>query len=199
VRDVPQFVVERAATKEPVFTADEVEAWPDGLFDQLVADEVLKPTSNAGAVPCDACGEDHVEEVQFIESPPGAELRAYISCPGNGRVRVPLHRLRRWTIAPALRGLMHPGEQSTAGGVAESQPANSSELLIDELTFSVSWRGRESIELGNKKEFRLLEELAKSPGNYIAFADLAERLGGDAMDDITHIKSRLVKLLKNND
>jgi len=71
-------------------------------------------------------------------------------------------------------------------------------LVIDELTFSVRWQGRDPVEIGNKKEFRLLQELAKSVGQYIGFADLAERLGGNAMDKVTHIKSRLVKILQDN-
>jgi 7-cyano-7-deazaguanine synthase in queuosine biosynthesis len=70
-------------------------------------------------------------------------------------------------------------------------------LVIDESTFSVRWQGREPAEIGNKKEFRLLQELAKSAGRYIGFADLAERMGGDPMDKVTHIKSRLVKILQH--
>lgn len=98
MHDLPEFVLERARAEEPVFNADEVAAWPDGLLDQLVGDGALKATSNALSVTCDACGHDHVETVEYIESPPGAELRAYISCPENGRVRVPLSRLRRWIL-----------------------------------------------------------------------------------------------------
>lgn len=71
-------------------------------------------------------------------------------------------------------------------------------LVIDEATFSVSWQGREAVPIGNKKEFRLLQELAQAAGQYVAFTELAERLGGDAMDEVTHIKSRLVKLLRDN-
>jgi hypothetical protein len=89
---------ERAQTRTRIVAADELATWPEGLLDQLVADGVLKATSNAAAVACDACGNDHVEKVEYIQSPPGTELRAYISCPQNGRVRVLLDRLRQWII-----------------------------------------------------------------------------------------------------
>lgn len=98
MRELPEFVLERARDKEPVFSADEVAAWPDGLLEQLVADGVLKATSNAATVTCNSCGHDHVETVEYIQSPPGTNLRAYISCPENGRVRVPFSRLRRWNV-----------------------------------------------------------------------------------------------------
>jgi hypothetical protein len=40
-------------------------------------------------------------------------------------------------------------------------------------------------------------EFAESADRYVAFADQAERLGGDAMDEVRHIKSRLVKVLED--
>ena len=87
-------------------------------------------------------------------------------------------------------GREFPGEPATVAGIDG--------LVVDESTFSVTWQGRPPVEIGNKKEFRLLQELAKSPGRYVAHADLAKLLGGDAMDNITHIKSRLVKLIDAN-
>jgi hypothetical protein len=99
VPDVPQFILDRARAKQPIFAADEVATWPNGLLDQLVESGVLAATDNASAVRCDACGHDHVERVEYIRSPPGTDLRAYISCPeSNGRVRVPLERLRQWVV-----------------------------------------------------------------------------------------------------
>ena len=92
--EIPSFILERAQAHEPIFVADEVATWPAGLLDRLVANGILTPTSNATSVTCAACGDDHVELVQFVEAPPGSELRAYIACPENGRVRVPLDRLR---------------------------------------------------------------------------------------------------------
>ncbi len=99
MHEVPQFILDRAQAKEPIFTADEVATWSDSLFDQLITDGVLKATDNAASVSCDACGQDHVEKIEYIESPPGKELRAYVPCPENGRIRVPLGRLRRWIVS----------------------------------------------------------------------------------------------------
>jgi hypothetical protein len=88
----------RADIKEPLFTADEVIAWDDGIEDNLTRTGLIRRVENALSVSCDACADGHVEEVTFIESPPGSSLRAYIHCPENGRVRVPLERLRQWGI-----------------------------------------------------------------------------------------------------
>ena len=96
--DVPQFILDRLQAKSPIFTADEVIYWPTGLLEQLVAEAILQPAENARSVSCDTCGDDHVEKVIFIESPPGSEIRAYIGCPQEGRVRVPFARLRQWII-----------------------------------------------------------------------------------------------------
>lgn len=81
--------------------------------------------------------------------------------------------------------------------VAELQsPSANTGLIIDEATFSVQWASRDPLTLGNTKMFRLLHELAKEPNRFISFTELAERLGGDSMDDIAPIKSRLSNALK---
>jgi hypothetical protein len=98
VPDVPQFVLDRAAAKESIFTADEVAIWPTGMLDELVSNGVLIATENATSVVCDSCGNDHIEKVEYIEAPAGTGLRAYIFCDENGRVRVPLDRLRCWLV-----------------------------------------------------------------------------------------------------
>jgi hypothetical protein len=102
VRDVPQIVLDRCAANAPIITAEEVAVWPPGSLDRLMADGVLKATHNAMSVCCEACGLDHVERVEYIESPPDSELRAYIPCPVNGRVRVPLDKLRRWIVCKKM-------------------------------------------------------------------------------------------------
>lgn len=91
-----------------------------------------------------------------------------------------------------------PVESPPDDAESEVDAAGNSNIRIDEGTFSVSWNGHGPIEIGNKKEFRLLQELVKNAGRYVAFSELAEQLGGDAMDEITHVKSRLVKLLRDN-
>jgi hypothetical protein len=72
------------------------------------------PARSAG---CDACGQDHVEPVVWLDIP-GRERRAFIPCPVNGRVPVPPARLRRWSVpfgglAEAVRSAC------TAAGAAE--------------------------------------------------------------------------------
>lgn len=48
-------------------------------------------------VACDACGQDHVELVEWVRVP-GRPPRAFIPCPAEGRVQVDLARLKRWSI-----------------------------------------------------------------------------------------------------
>lgn len=96
--DIPQFIVERSRAPEPVVTADEVAKLAAGQFEQLTATGILVPAKNASSVACEDCGQHHVELVEFVESPPGSKLRAYIACPENGRVSVPLGRLQRWSV-----------------------------------------------------------------------------------------------------
>lgn len=99
--EVPEFIRQRASSSDPVVAADEVAKWPRGLLERMLSEGVLRPDENAKSISCDACGQDHAEQVEFVESPPGSKLRAYITCPENGRVQVPLDRLRRWLINPA--------------------------------------------------------------------------------------------------
>lgn len=98
MREIPDFVVARAKASDPIFCADEVNAWPSGLFEDLIQRGILKPTDNAQSITCDACGHDHVEHVEFVSVDPTGETRAFIRCSEAGRVKVDLNRLRRWTV-----------------------------------------------------------------------------------------------------
>lgn len=134
VHDVPQFVLDRAGAKDPIFTADEVAVWPDGLLNQLAAGGVLKASGNAESATCDACGHDHVEKVEYIKSPPNTELRAYITCPENGRVRVPLGRLKQWVVDKQKlldAGLVHAPHQESKKRQGKEQPAKLSWTQLD--------------------------------------------------------------------
>ena len=77
------------------------------------------------------------------------------------------------------------GQEPTTGG-----------LQIDTERFAVHWKGIGPIEIGNRKEFRLFQELHSSLNKYVSFTDLALRLGGDSFDDVKPVKSRLVGILK---
>jgi hypothetical protein len=91
-------LLERADSREPAYLADEVATWAPGVLEKLLSAKLLRPAANAGSVVCDACAGDHVEEVGFVEAPPGTGLRGYIWCPESGRVLVPLDRLRCWEV-----------------------------------------------------------------------------------------------------
>jgi hypothetical protein len=80
-----------------ILTADEVSPWPAGALEALVQNGFLSPTTPGTSVLCDACLEDHWQDVEFVESPPGTR-RAYIVCPEAGRVAVDTTRLKRWRV-----------------------------------------------------------------------------------------------------
>jgi len=89
-----------------ILTADEVSPWPAGALEALVQNGFLSPTTPGTSVLCDACLEDHWQQVEFAESPAGAP-RAYIVCPEAGRVAVDIVRLRRWRVDVArLAGVL---------------------------------------------------------------------------------------------
>ena len=78
-----------------------------------------------------------------------------------------------------------------------SQPAG--DLILDECAFSVRVGSQKACELGNTRRYHLLKALAKSPGSYVSFTELAERMGGDLrdVDALPATKCRLVKHLCN--
>lgn len=96
--EVPQFVLDRAAAEKPIFTADEVDRWPEGMFAFLESHDLIRETDNASSVVCDACGHDHVEPVVKLPLPDGTGFRGYIVCNIEGRIPVPLRRLRQWML-----------------------------------------------------------------------------------------------------
>lgn len=100
--DVLAQLVQRARladVKARIVTADEAAEWADGILYALLRDGVLQQIEPTSSAACDACFEGHVEEVVFVEEPPGSPLRAYIACPEAGRVAVDTERMRRWQIS----------------------------------------------------------------------------------------------------
>ncbi len=77
---------------------DEADAWGGGVIELLADAGLVCRVENARCIPCDACAEQHVEEITYIESPPGSQARAYIYCPEHGRVAVQLERLKQWAV-----------------------------------------------------------------------------------------------------
>lgn len=98
MRDLLATVLGRTDAAEPRFSGDEVAAWPPGALQRLLDARLIREVENATTVVCDACAEGHVEDVVLVKSPRESTPRAYISCPENGRVRVPLERLRQWEV-----------------------------------------------------------------------------------------------------
>lgn len=81
----------------PILTADDV-AWLDAdSRDTFLNQGILVPARTATHVVCDACHDDHVEEVTRIKGPKG-DVSFRIRCPDAGWVIVADERLRQWTI-----------------------------------------------------------------------------------------------------
>ena len=111
-----------------VVSADEVATWPDGLIEGFVADGLLAPIEAAKSIVCDACGHDHVENIEYIKSPSTTELRAYLFCSMVGRVPVPLTRLRQWRIDPDK--FDSPMEQTPVLSGSEEPLAERAQLVL---------------------------------------------------------------------
>jgi hypothetical protein len=88
----------RADLEHPVFGSDEVRCWPANIRYLLESRCLIRLGENLKIIECDACGERHIEEVEFLTEPPGSKPRAYISCPEAGRVSVELERLQQWSV-----------------------------------------------------------------------------------------------------
>ena len=93
----------RAEADPPRFSADEICQWfrENEIHTSLAG--LLCQVENATSIECDSCAEGHVEVVKYVRSPKTAPLRAYIHCPENERVEVPLDRLKQWDVD--LQGL----------------------------------------------------------------------------------------------
>jgi len=89
---------ERAELSSSCFDGDEVLRWDEGLLERLIAVGLVREINAASSVVCDACDFGHVEDVMFIDALAEAGARAYIWCPDNGRIRVPIDRLRQWEV-----------------------------------------------------------------------------------------------------
>lgn len=97
-------------------------------------------------------------------------------------------------IKDALPDAAPPSKPAPSGAAddANGQPE------LNKSAFSLRWKGRKPLEIGNRKEFHLLDALLTGANRYLAHTDLAQKLGGDELDQIGHVKSRLTKLLKDN-
>jgi flagellar motility protein MotE (MotC chaperone) len=84
-------------SKRTIFTADDLTALPEDARDGLLNQTILVPSRPATHVTCDACHDDHVEEVTRIKGSTGI-VSFRIRCPEAGWVEVAEERLRQWAI-----------------------------------------------------------------------------------------------------
>ncbi len=94
---------ERDRTGEDRYSIDDLRQCAKDEVSFLLAHDVLVQTEPGYIVECDACYEQHYEEVTWVPGPPGSLPRAYIACPQHGQVRVKPERLDRWRFS--LNGL----------------------------------------------------------------------------------------------
>jgi hypothetical protein len=88
----------RADLEDPAFTGDEVRQFPSATRRLLRFRSLLRQSENLRVIDCDACGDGHLEEIEFLVEPPGSKPRAYITCPEAGRVSVSIERLQQWSV-----------------------------------------------------------------------------------------------------
>ncbi len=102
-------------------TQDELSALTDDVRNAMLSLKILVPTRPATHVVCNACHEDHVEEVVRIKV--GKEVVFRMRCPDSGWVDVPAERLRQWTLdVPRLVSLLSAG----------IDPASAAETVVPE-------------------------------------------------------------------
>ncbi|MCA9082014.1 MAG: hypothetical protein KDA58_15740 [Planctomycetaceae bacterium] len=96
---MPQFLrtlSDLLESSRATITQDELSALTDDVRDAMLSLKILVPSRTATHVVCDACHEDHVEEVVRIKA--GNDVAFRIRCPDSGWVDVPADRLRQWTM-----------------------------------------------------------------------------------------------------
>jgi hypothetical protein len=98
-RDPWQEILLRAECDDPCFCFDEIQSWAPDELECLTTLGLVREGDRAQYVACDACGDWHMEEVVWQSSVRDASgMRAYIPCPVEGAVHVPIERLRQWTV-----------------------------------------------------------------------------------------------------
>lgn len=95
--DILELIWRVADCRSPTFTEDDLADFPEGARSQLMDLGVLRESTTATHVVCDACAEGHVRWVDAIRYPDDT-TRFYVVCPENGRVEVDRHRLLQWTV-----------------------------------------------------------------------------------------------------
>jgi DNA-binding CsgD family transcriptional regulator len=84
-----------------VVTGDEIQGWPDGKREELLAQGVLQEIEPGTAVICDQCDEHcSIEPQRRIEPQTGKAIGVHICMreEAGGRIEIDLDRLRQWRI-----------------------------------------------------------------------------------------------------
>ena len=120
LKTLSQLLESRRAT----LSADDLAVLSGDVRGVLVGQKILVPSRPATHVKCDACHDDHVEEVTRIKDGKGVAFR--IPCPDAGWVDVPEERLRQWIVD------VHRLVAILSASVGSGQPP-------DELIRGVAW------------------------------------------------------------
>jgi hypothetical protein len=116
-------VLLRAECDHPCFSFDEIQTWEPDELEHLTKLGLVREGDRAQYVACDACGEWHTEEVIWQPSVRDASgMRAYIPCPVEGAVHVPVERLRQWTVDIGALGRQLATSMELAGTVDSILP-----------------------------------------------------------------------------
>lgn len=107
-------------TTDPLFSASELESWPEPDRNWLLESGLVKETSAATSIACPSCDDGHVEEV--LELPDSSPRRFFIPCPEEVRVEIDLEHLRQWTVDLDTGATLIATALALSGGVKRVAP-----------------------------------------------------------------------------
>jgi hypothetical protein len=84
-------------TPRPLFTSEEIAAWPAGSFERLQQLNLLRPAENRAYITCPNCDERHESEVVLRREGDG-RTRMFATCPEALRVELSAKDIHCWTI-----------------------------------------------------------------------------------------------------
>jgi len=111
--DPLQIVLERSSCADPAtgafFFWDEVQDWPSGALELLVAGGLLQPSQPMATIECDGCEERCMMPVVVYPVQDDKPGRAFIVCDKPvdlGRIKVNFDRMRQWQTTGELIAAM---------------------------------------------------------------------------------------------
>ena len=120
-RDPLDVIWRSADSPDPLLIFEDLAGMPRETMTRLLELGILRESTTATHVVCDACCDDHLEQVMPVKYPDG-KTRFFIPCPQNGRVEVSCERLLQWRVdyLPLLDALA--SALSVTGRPSEIQP-----------------------------------------------------------------------------